>query len=578
MRINNNLAAINTHRQLGISSLNGAKSMEKLSSGFRINRAGDDAAGLAISEKMRGQIRGLNMASKNSSDTISLIQTAEGALSETHAILQRMRELSVQSANDTNTDTDRRELQAEIMQLKAEIDRIGNTTEFNTKKLLEGSAKGVADEIVGSMRINNNSGVIIDANKMNDMMKSVANDRNWAFDGAYMLIKTNQTYDSNGAVEYKASDFKLVGPDGTMYDFAAISQNTNIQASPLKAGTIVAGGGVVVAQQEKMAVAFTATGAIGKEVTLMQDVADGVTEIGAGSVLAKESQITLGNGSSITIGDYTFTENGGVIDISGLIEAEGADGEYKIGNATIIIDGAEITVISGELALTEAITNDGTDVTINNIAAGSKLSADTEVGADTTLQIEGNTVVSDTITIGASVDDTQMNLIAKGSILAQGTKVTLESGGTLDVGVGAGDWSISYDAGVMTITDNINTKVELGVGQTLTLDNGTVIRNNGGGDFEILSGSLKTANDMEIGSNVSSFNIASQSTIASGSTSNLKEFDLVKSSNYTIVDAGALNNNITIGNGVNLSNEDITHLAAGSEPVSGRAVSAEKWR
>ncbi len=136
MRINNNLMAMNTHRQLGINNTATAKSLEKLSSGFRINRAGDDAAGLAISEKMRGQIRGLNMASKNAQDGISLIQTAEGGLNETHAILQRMRELAVQSANDTNVEVDRGEIQKEVDQLSKEITRIADTTEFNTQNLL----------------------------------------------------------------------------------------------------------------------------------------------------------------------------------------------------------------------------------------------------------------------------------------------------------------------------------------------------------------------------------------------------------------------------------------------------------
>ena len=146
MIINHNIAALNTHRQLGSATNAQSKSMEKLASGMRINRAGDDAAGLAISEKMRGQIRGLDMASKNSQDGISLIQTAEGALNETHDILQRMRELAVQSSNDTNTDTDRVEIQKEVDQLVEEIDRIANTTEFNTKKLLNGDLKGVTDE------------------------------------------------------------------------------------------------------------------------------------------------------------------------------------------------------------------------------------------------------------------------------------------------------------------------------------------------------------------------------------------------------------------------------------------------
>ncbi|WP_159885438.1 flagellin N-terminal helical domain-containing protein [Paenibacillus puerhi] len=142
MRINHNIAALNTHRQLTGNTAQASKSLEKLSSGFRINRAGDDAAGLAISEKMRAQIRGLDMAAKNSQDGISLIQTAEGALNETHSILQRMRELADQSANGTNTAEDRKNLQDEIVQLKAEVDRIGNTTEFNTQKLLNGNLNG----------------------------------------------------------------------------------------------------------------------------------------------------------------------------------------------------------------------------------------------------------------------------------------------------------------------------------------------------------------------------------------------------------------------------------------------------
>jgi flagellin len=139
MRINNNIEAMNTTRQLSINGTNQSKSLEKLSSGQRINRAGDDAAGLAISEKMRGQIRGLQQASRNSQDGISMIQTAEGALNETHAILQRMRELAVQAANDTNVTADRSAVQLELTALTSEIDRIANSTEFNTQKLLDGT-------------------------------------------------------------------------------------------------------------------------------------------------------------------------------------------------------------------------------------------------------------------------------------------------------------------------------------------------------------------------------------------------------------------------------------------------------
>jgi flagellin len=138
MIINHNITSLNTLNKLTANNSAVSKSLEKLSSGLRINRAGDDAAGLAISEKMRGQIRGLDQASSNSQDGISLIQTAEGALNETHSILQRMRELGVQSATDTNTADDRTKIQSEVDQLAKEITRISNTTEFNTQNLLAG--------------------------------------------------------------------------------------------------------------------------------------------------------------------------------------------------------------------------------------------------------------------------------------------------------------------------------------------------------------------------------------------------------------------------------------------------------
>lgn len=138
MRINQNISALNAWRNLESTDGSMSKSLERLSSGLRINRAADDAAGLAISEKMRGQIKGLNQATRNSQDAISLIQTAEGSLNETHSILQRMRELAVQSASDTSTDADRQQIQKEVDQLASEISRISNTSEFNTKNLLAG--------------------------------------------------------------------------------------------------------------------------------------------------------------------------------------------------------------------------------------------------------------------------------------------------------------------------------------------------------------------------------------------------------------------------------------------------------
>ena len=141
MVVQHNLTAMNANRQLGITTSAQAKSSEKLSSGYKINRAADDAAGLAISEKLRSQIRGLNQASDNCQDGISLIQTAEGALNETHSILQRLNELAVKSSTDTNTSEDRGYIQQEVAALTTEITRISTDTEFNKMKLLSGGIK-----------------------------------------------------------------------------------------------------------------------------------------------------------------------------------------------------------------------------------------------------------------------------------------------------------------------------------------------------------------------------------------------------------------------------------------------------
>ena len=147
MVVQHNLQAANTNRQLGITTSAQAKSTEKLSSGYKINRAADDAAGLSISEKMRSQIRGLNKASSNAQDGVSLVQTAEGALNETHSILQRMNELATQAANGTNTTVDRSAIKAELDQLTSEIDRIQSTTQFNTMNLLDGTFSGTTNKM-----------------------------------------------------------------------------------------------------------------------------------------------------------------------------------------------------------------------------------------------------------------------------------------------------------------------------------------------------------------------------------------------------------------------------------------------
>ena len=413
MRINHNLMAINTHRQLGISELAGQKSTEKLSSGYRINRAGDDAAGLAISEKMRGQIRGLTQASRNANDTISLIQTAEGALSETHSILQRMRELSVQSANDTNTDADRVELQAEISQLKSEIDRIGNTTEFNTKKLLEGSAAGVAEEVKGTIRLNNNSGVVVSQTDMERLQKVVGDDKSWAFNGAYMLVKTNQSFgDVGGEREavFNYNDFKLVGPNGVEYNFVEGNQKLTVTELNNNPSSVVIGekstytigsgtGTTAAAIKVSITIGMIGTGAGGGSAVSQTDI----SKLGEGSILSRGSSIQLGSASDPTsvklnVGGKTAT-----------VKFDGTSGNLTINdtiisaNTTVVLDDGTVlknngngkfTVEQGRITLAEDTeTGTGHHVTGFDMKQDSTIAKGSEIKSANGLKVGYGSVI-----------------------------------------------------------------------------------------------------------------------------------------------------------------------------------------
>lgn len=190
MRINNNLMAMNAHRQLGVNQSNTSKSLEKLSSGLRINRAADDAAGLSISEKMRGQIRGLNQASKNSQDGISLIQTAEGALNEVSSMLTRMKELAVQKENDTYNNKDTANIDAEMGALITEIGNIEAKTSFNDKKLLNGDVANI------DIQINHASG-----DTMSMAMVNLGNQMGAITIGAGTLFTPDASEATLGAIE-----------------------------------------------------------------------------------------------------------------------------------------------------------------------------------------------------------------------------------------------------------------------------------------------------------------------------------------------------------------------------------------
>ena len=211
MIINNNMTAKNAYRNLNDNTAKMSDSIEKLSSGVRVNKAGDDAAGLAISEKMRAQVKGLDAAMKNAQNEISLIQTAEGALFDTHSILQRMRELSIQAANDTNTTSDRMQMQLEMDQLRQELDRIAKTTEFNTRTLLDGDYSKVSDALNFHVGANKDQNMKATLEKMDAEYLGVAGS------DANKSISIETSSDANKAVEKLDAAIEKVSNERAKY-------------------------------------------------------------------------------------------------------------------------------------------------------------------------------------------------------------------------------------------------------------------------------------------------------------------------------------------------------------------------
>lgn len=364
MRIQHNIAALNTHRNLGANQNASAKNLEKLASGFKINRAGDDAAGLAISEKMRGQISGLDMASKNANDSISLIQTAEGALNETHSILQRMRELSVQSANDTNVTDDRDALQKEISQLTEEIDRIANTTEFNTQKLLNGGFKGTFqiganERQTMKMDIGSMDAATLGLTKTNTLVEDVAvtglQDGTYTVDGADVKDANGQTVGTVATNVFTAADGTTTTTFGAATDItkagttievkdgkATIKQPADPAVAKLASGEYEIAGGLVLKDGEKVGTFAGGTATINQ--------ADGSTVDITNAELGKTA----------TLADtHTFKVNG--IDISNREQA----------SASITAIDDAIKKVSDQRSSLGAVQN-RLEHTINNLGAASE--------------------------------------------------------------------------------------------------------------------------------------------------------------------------------------------------------------
>ncbi|MEQ7803125.1 flagellin [Priestia aryabhattai] len=487
MRINHNIAAMNTYRQFGNANAAQSKSMEKLSSGLRINSAADDAAGLAISEKMRGQIRGLDMASKNAQDANSLLQTAEGALNETHDILQRMRELSVQSSNDTNTDADRESINTEINQLTEEIDRIGNTTEFNTKKLIDGS--------IGEKKLAGADNAAVISSPLGKETAAVAS--------AAGTIATGLTAGNISSLELKIDGANItVALDGDTYaafddssnvktaDMAAKMQedinkaiteynksnntkisNVSVTASSNSDGTISIKSGSVGATST---VEITAN-ATSQELALTEDDQTNVTATGSEGVLNASGAGSVNAISSLTGDDakMTFTVDGKEIAMDFTYDA--AD---DLGNETNATQTAVGSLTAGTSSISTVATALQTDLN-NAIANYNKSVPTSEQVADVKVSVKDGSLVvesgSDKATNSIKFDNSegaQLLGLAKQSSATQGggldfqiganqtqtIKVTIEDMRTEALGVK--DVNVSTKEGAQDAISKINNAIE----------------------------------------------------------------------------------------------------------------------
>ncbi|WP_163071049.1 flagellin [Priestia flexa] len=409
MRINHNIAALNTYRQLNTASNAQSSSMEKLSSGLRINKAGDDAAGLAISEKMRGQIRGLDQASKNSQDGISFIQTAEGALNETHDILQRMRELAVQSANDTNTDADRGELQKEVDQLAEEITRIANNTEFNTKSLLNGAVSDSGEKAATfQIGANSNQNITLNIKAMDAASLGVARDAisgtvssatdvtgatlsgtlgSALTDGASLSLTANDTaakttwsaatsgitgttltstVDSSQYNDYKII-VKKDAANGT--DVAAAKDDSAKTITITYAADIdsVNGSGTAA----KLNTAFTNAGigltATGDATAVTESAAAGVAATSAG-LAADEVKLTIGSENVIVKDDATSATFTSAANQGLTVKLDGSVSASTAATITISRDNATAATFAGNKKTGDAVAKAGIDISSQSAA------------------------------------------------------------------------------------------------------------------------------------------------------------------------------------------------------------------
>ena len=478
MIVQHNITAMNANRMLGLTTGSLSKSTEKLSSGYRINRAADDAAGLTISEKMRKQIRGLDQASTNAEDGVSAVQTAEGALTEVHSMLQRMNELAVQASNGTNSEDDRKAIQDEISQLTTEIDRVSETTKFNETYLLKGDGS--------------KSTKTVNAHDAGLAGKLVDN--------------------GNGTSTFTADDLKVgdkvtiagkeytIGKSADVADYVKKGSITGTKA-PAKTGDSVTHNGVTTTIVDKMKTADasanakwaandTFVDADGKEWTVI--AAGGKTDATKGEVLAADVATYLKDGSVITKNVAFKVGTGDATDIAKKLTVVDAleDTEVSITDATGIKNLAT-NAVAGDI-----VTANGTSLEVTEEAPTSMK----DVAAAIKAAGKGDTIKIGTksYTLGVTTDKDNDTYTADDliSMIKEGDTVNAGAADYTVIGVSA---TTAKDADTITLNEAYNKMAEeLQKASSIGTDEGkaATVSNKGNGTFEIKNGSVEVKNGL----------------------------------------------------------------------------------
>ena len=478
MIVQHNITAMNANRMLGLTTGSLSKSTEKLSSGYRINRAADDAAGLTISEKMRKQIRGLDQASTNAEDGVSAVQTAEGALTEVHSMLQRMNELAVQVSNGTNSEDDRKAIQDEISQLTTEIDRVSETTKFNETYLLKGDGS--------------KSTKTVNAHDAGLAGKLVDN--------------------GNGTSTFSADDLKvgdkvtIAGKEYTIGKSADVADyvkkgSINGTKAPAKTGDSVTHNGVTTTIVDKMKTADasanakwaandTFVDADGKEWTVI--AAGGKTDATKGEVLAADVATYLKDGSVITKNVAFKVGTGDATDIAKKLTVVDAleDTEVSITDATGIKNLAT-NAVAGDI-----VTANGTSLEVTEEAPTSMK----DVAAAIKAAGKGDTIKIGTksYTLGVTTDKDNDTYTADDliSMIKEGDTVNAGAADYTVIGVSA---TTAKDADTITLNEAYNKMAEeLQKASSIGTDEGkaATVSNKGNGTFEIKNGSVEVKNGL----------------------------------------------------------------------------------